>query len=76
MPEYNQEPPTEQVINMIQQNYSNEEIINALQNQGYSNQAISEALSQAHTKNSVEGVPAPSSAQMQPSILNQEKKFR
>ncbi|MEK6861914.1 MAG: hypothetical protein AABY07_08160 [Nanoarchaeota archaeon] len=76
MPEYNQEPPTEQVLNMIQQSYSNEEIINALQNQGYSNQSISEALNQAHTKSSVEGIPSPPSPQMQPSILNQEKRFK
>ena len=72
MQELNQEPPTEQVIHMVEQGYSNEEIINALQNQGYSNQAISEALNQAHTKSSVEGaVPSP---QMQPSVLNQSDK--
>ena len=51
----NQEPPTSEVLTMVEQGISNEEIITALQGRGYSNTQISEAINQANTKTSVEG---------------------
>ncbi len=66
-------PPTEEVIRMIKQGLSNEEIITALQGKGYPNTMIAEALNQANTKVSIEGeAPQPSVRDtMKRSILDQ-----
>ncbi len=69
------ELPTDQVLDMIDQGRSNQEIIIALQGEGYSNQQIQDALAQAQTKVSVEGtiqqeIPPPPVPGMQPSMLN------
>jgi hypothetical protein len=48
-------PPTDEVLQLVEQGLSNEEIITTLQTKGYSNVDISEAISQANTKASVEG---------------------
>ena len=69
-----QDPPVAEVLDMLWQGYSNEQIISALQGKGYSNELISEAINQAHTKSSVEGTipPTPSAqSQMQPSLINE-----
>ena len=74
MPEQqiNEEPPVEQVIEMLNQGYENKQIIDSLQNSGFSNQAISEAINIAHTKASVEGMPPPPSPQMKRSLLDSD----
>ncbi len=74
MPEQQfQEPPTAQVIDMLQQNYSIDKIRSSLQSLGYSQEIISEAINQAHVKATIEEtVPPAPSPMMQQSILRNE----
>lgn len=68
-----QEPPTAQVMGMLQQGYSQEQIMSSLQSMGYTQDIIAEALHQANVKSSVEdSPPPPPSPMMQQSVLNEE----
>ena len=75
MPEQQQihDPPTAQVIDMMQQGYPIEQVKSSLQSMGFSQEMIMEALAQAHAKMSVEdsAPPAPSPA-MHQSIFDEE----
>ncbi len=75
------EIPTDEVISMIQQGLPNEKIIQRLQDEGYTYQQISDALSQAETKVSIEGMPPqnqipqplPPESELRPSIMDVSK---
>lgn len=69
------EPPTDEVINLRNQNKSNTDIIRDLSQRGFNNQQIFEAINQADIKGSVEGTVPPdmeSPEGMQPSALTSE----
>jgi hypothetical protein len=51
----NDEPPTEEVINLRNQGKGNDEIVSELSQKGFTNQQISEAINQADIKGGVEG---------------------
>jgi hypothetical protein len=53
----NEQPPTEAVLNLMNQGKSNEEIIQTLQSQGYMLQQINEAINQANIKKEVQSAP-------------------
>lgn len=56
----NQEPPTEDVINLRNTGKSNEEIVSELTQKGFNSQQVSEAINQADIKGGVEGtIPSP-----------------
>ena len=69
-------PLIDQVMELVEQGYPNNEVMAKLQEQGFSNTEIQEALSQAQTKASVESSinipPPPPMPHMQPSLLNRE----
>ena len=51
-------PPTDRVINMRQQGFTNSQIVNTLQNDGFGSPQIFDAMNQADIKGSVDNIPS------------------
>lgn len=57
-PEVPSGPPTDRVINMRQQSFSNSQIVSILQKDGFSSPQIFDAMNQADIKGSVDNIPS------------------